>query len=434
MPTANDERAEKSGLILNSIRSASAVNESVPRYSKLDNTGYTFLGRSYGVASGVGLAQNPTPKISSYSGTLLSYTYQDSGYVATVTCSYNETSDLKLTRLGTFDTPGGAYAPTAFWANGSLPTGFWGGYPTWGTWDDRTILALAAMATVNKDRFMYGLISGSYVPELNQIQCDVVFQPGYFTVSVDTQAQAITVALLNATSDKSQQTPTPGISLVYNAFYHPSLLAQMLTTLYSSAMGNAFWANAGNVQIRNNHTERSSEDWLTSVVEGLELLLDHVLGSLGAAQLVLSNDVQEVPARLTLRVLQLGNAGYTYSILVISIIMLLLAIADAIRTHFWRDLPVLNLLDLKSAILSAAKAPAGSGSTQHDRETAKYRSVLENWGGDGGDRATGAIRVVQPKQDSYLWLLEPGQKDGLYAVALTDGFGTSKSDHVSRTT
>lgn len=51
--------SEKTGLLVNSIREASSTNTSLPRLNKLDNSGYKFSGRSYGVASTVGLVPEP---------------------------------------------------------------------------------------------------------------------------------------------------------------------------------------------------------------------------------------------------------------------------------------------------------------------------------------------------------------------------------------
>ncbi|KAH7011960.1 hypothetical protein EDB80DRAFT_407876 [Ilyonectria destructans] len=47
--------AAKTGLLLNSVEQAPSRDTSIPRYRKLDNIGFTYHGRSYGVASTVGL-------------------------------------------------------------------------------------------------------------------------------------------------------------------------------------------------------------------------------------------------------------------------------------------------------------------------------------------------------------------------------------------
>jgi hypothetical protein len=398
---AADTDPVKSGLLLNSIRTASSTNASVPRYSKLDNTGYTFVGRSYGAGSGVGLVKDPVPSEPGYLGTLRNYSFARPGFTSSVNCIYNQTSDLSLVELGTFNTPDGYYAPTGFWANGSLPIGDWFGFPAWGVVNNATIFAMAAVADLASNRSMYGLISGTDYPRLNQIQCDVNFSPTMLSVSVDTQARTIEVAPM-ATADQQVGSALMN-SLAVSAFFQPSSLAQMMTTMYTSSMGNAFSINADNVRIRNNHTTATDEDWLAGVSEGLELLLDHTFDSVGAAQIMLHNETQATPAQLSLQVLRLGDPPYTYCTLGISVAMLLLAIFDAIRTQFWHDLPILNVLDIKSAILSVASL----GGVEDSKRPGSLceDSVLRKWDGDAANRAVGTIHVVQQRHKPHLRLL-----------------------------
>jgi hypothetical protein len=401
MTTADTYYSVKSGLLLNSIRTASSANASSPRYSKLDNTGYTFVGRSYGAGSGVGLVEDPFPSESGYHGTLRNYSFAQPGFTSSVTCIYNQTSDLLLFELGTFPTPDGYYAPTGYWANGSLPIGDWFGFPAWGVVNNATIFAMAAIADPTTNRSMYGLISGTDYPRLNQIQCDVSFSPTMLSVTVDTQARMIEVAP-NITAN--QQTANAlNQSLAVSAFFQPSSLAQMMTTMYTSSMGNAFSINADNVRIRNNHTTATDEDWLAGVSEGLELLLDHTFDSVGAAQIMLHNETNATFAQLSLSVLRLGDPRYTYSILGISVAMLLLAILDAIRTQFWHDLPILNVLDIKSAILSVASL--GGVEDRKRPGSLSDDSVLQKWDGNAASRAVGTIHVVQQRHKPHLRLL-----------------------------
>jgi hypothetical protein len=415
---------EKSGLLLNSIRAASAAKDSLPRYSKLDNTGYVYNGRPYGVASGVGLVLNPSLG-NKYHGILQNFTYEEPGFTSSVRCIYNQSSALELTEIGLFPTPGGVYAPTGFWANGSLPTGDWFGYPTWAVFDNSTIFVLAAVADVSNERLMYGTLSGGFLPNLNNIQCEATFTQSLFSIKVDIQAQNITVSLLNSTSAPSNMTIND--ALAHAAFYQPSFLSLTMTTMYTSSMGSAFAANADNVRMRNNRSTTTDDDWLTGMAEGLEILLDHTLGSVGAAQLLLQNQTQQVPARLTMQVLRVGEPRYTYAILAVGIMLLLGAVAEAIRTRFWRELPVLNALDLKSAVVGVA---AGISRASEDVTGRPEKlPMLQRWHGDAADRQIGAIRVEQiagqprlrlqaERKDMEMEGQSPGGKVGEATVSL----------------
>jgi hypothetical protein len=406
---ADSSSTEKSGLMLNSIRGASASNNSITRYSKLDNTGYIYNGRPYGVASGVGLIPNPAIEDSGYHGILQNFTYEEIGWTSTVSCVYNESSALELTEIGLFPTPGGYFAPTGFWANGSLPTGDWFGYPTWAVLANSTIFVLAALADESNEHFMYGTLSGAFIPQLNNIQCEARFTIGLFSVRVDTQAQNITVSLTNSTSASSNTTLTN--ALPHAAFYQPSYLAQTMTTMYTSSMGSAFAANADNVRMRNNHITATDDDWLTGTAEGLQLLLDHTLGSVGAAQMLLQNQTQQVPARLTMQVLRVGDPRYTYVILGVGGVLLLGAVAEAIRTSWWRELPVLNALDLKSAVVAVAAGRLSDMTEAHDASL-RDLTALDKWRGHAADREVGIVRVEQVRGEPRLRLrAERGDKD-----------------------
>jgi hypothetical protein len=68
------------GLILNSAPTASSRLGGDTIHSKLDNTGYSYVNRSYGVGAVAGLGDN------TLAPTMLSYSYQEVGHQATITC------------------------------------------------------------------------------------------------------------------------------------------------------------------------------------------------------------------------------------------------------------------------------------------------------------------------------------------------------------
>jgi hypothetical protein len=66
----------------------------------------------------------------------------------------------------------------------------------------------------------------------------------------------------------------------------------------SSTLARAFTININNVRVRSNHAKTTTDDYLIGVAEGLEVLLDHILGSTGAAQIKLAGDSKFVPANI----------------------------------------------------------------------------------------------------------------------------------------
>ncbi|KAK7398449.1 hypothetical protein QQX98_012173 [Neonectria punicea] len=110
----------KAGLLLNSVEQASARDSSTPHYRKLDNTGFTYHGRSYGVASTVGLAE-PMRTSNTNQATLLNYTFLEDGYLSNVSCQYNRSSLIDFNDSNAVETPGGIYGPQGLWPSGRSP-------------------------------------------------------------------------------------------------------------------------------------------------------------------------------------------------------------------------------------------------------------------------------------------------------------------------
>ncbi|KAI0854495.1 hypothetical protein F4860DRAFT_499253 [Xylaria cubensis] len=238
-----------------------------------------------------------------------------------------------------------------------------------------TILAIAASA--DQGRHVYGLVAGNY---LDKVQCEVTFIADTFEVAVNQVFKNVSVT-------PSGQTPVPvdidaSGNLADVAFLCPSYLSQVLTTGYTSVLSGAFDTNIDNVRARENHTEGSTtSDVLAGVSEGLESLLDHCLGSLGAAQQIVVDDTQTVKANATINVVKLGEPKVVAGLLGVSVAILILLGLEAIRSKFWRNLTLFNSLDLKSAILGVVV-------------TRSKPELLTTWNGDSSDRKTGSIRVA----------------------------------------
>lgn len=363
-----------SGLLLNALREASNRNSPVSSHKKLDNSGFSFYGRSYGVASGVGLVDSP-------SLTATNYSYSEPGYMSKVQCIYNQTSNLTFANLGLFQ---GTYRNSPFTGSvralqavGSLPTGEWTGFTTMGIVDNSTAFAIAAQA--NDTHYSYGLMGGNFYTLLDKVQCEVTFSPMLFSVSVDVTAQNITVTPTSPADTSVDIDPSRG--LVNSTFYSLNFLSQILSTMYTGVLADAFMLDVDAVQARNGHVNATESDILGGVTEGLELLLDFYFGTRGASQLMQFNESTPVSATIEFSTVQLGEPAYVYASFGINLAVFLLFAVQAWRTGFWRDLPLLNCLDVKSALVGlAASGP-------------NPQSSVRNWTGDAGDRESGRLTV-----------------------------------------
>ncbi|KAK6330737.1 hypothetical protein TWF718_002938 [Orbilia javanica] len=398
------KNSHRTGLLVNAISQASSPNSSTPRTQKLDNTGYTYRGRSYGVAASVGLTTlriiSEADKISVPSIDFIrSYTYYEDGYHAEVSCQKNPSSQLSFSKLDSVQTPSDTLStPQGYWVGGSLPNGEWKGFPTWGIQTNEYISVLAAV--ISKDRYMYGFLAGSKYPNLQNTECEVTFAPTKFNVSVDLGTKEITVTpvLLQDGSKPASIDIDPDRAIANNSFIGASYLSQSSTTLYTSVLGDAFNRNIYNVHLSNNQTSTSPTDILEGTTKGLELLLDSFLGSVGAAQLMLAFDSKETIGEVTLDVVQLGNSSVaTWLLGVVGVIsvgtILLLAVlwrkgcSSGLRDNMWECFSILlgdrDFLDYKSAIAGVAKG-ASFGYTLE---------AIENWDGSSEDMKVGKLEV-----------------------------------------
>ena len=350
------------GILVNSISVASSSNALIPQYPKLDRSGFSFYGRSYGVAARVGLTSDPTTTTTTpgQAHFVENYTFSETGYLSDVSCIFNETSDVYFEDLAGVD--GGTYGG-GNWsgyvvvqqATGSLPTGPWQGFTIMAIADNCTVIALAAGH--NDTHYIYGLAAGYYYPNLTNVQCKVNLTPTLFDIAVNVSTSNISVIPAADQSRIIDIDPTRG--LVNNTFTSLNYLSQIITTMYTSVLGDAFMVNVDAVKTRENHTTITESDVLTAVSESLELLLDEYFGALAASQIMQYNESIPVNATMCIAVVQLGEPVYAYITFGINLALVLLFLYESTRTRFWQNLPAFNVLDTKSAVLGATRDVIG---------------------------------------------------------------------------
>ncbi|KAK6342239.1 hypothetical protein TWF730_001716 [Orbilia blumenaviensis] len=397
----------KTGLLLNAISQASSQDSSSPRNQKLDNTGYAYRGRSYGVGASVGLANlqvvNGVDDETNISIDLIrSYFYYEDGYKASVHCQKNDSRQLYFSKLDTARIASEDNDLQAYWASGSLPNGKWKGFPTWGISKNDSessayegprlgyeyITALAAVK--DQDRYIYGFLAGRKYWELDEAQCEVTFTPTRFNISVDVGIKEVTVAPLPLQNKilPADIDINPSRNVVNNSFYGVSYLSQVSTTLYTSVLGDAFYRNIDNVRKSHGRETAVLDDTLEAIEQGLELLLDSFLGSVSAAQLMIANDTKLATGKVvTLEAVQLGNTFLATALLglvglVCAGTILGLSYLWGRYSISWNMLGDHDFLDYKSAIVGVAKGAGYSA------------AAIVNWKGDSNDREVGKLKIT----------------------------------------
>ncbi|KLU93110.1 hypothetical protein MAPG_12049 [Magnaporthiopsis poae ATCC 64411] len=324
----------KTGALYSMIERASWRDaDSSSKYQKQDNTGFTYQGRSYGVAASPGLA---TPKLHSGGGKVNGLNYTENGYLARVTCQYNRSSAVAFGTSMYVDPPN---KPRTFgigvgWAGGNLPNGKWDGCQVWSNGPLDWSVVLAAVRS-SDGQYMYGTIAGSYYEWLNQTQCSVTFTPTAFKVAVDMTARSISVSPLPAVAPLDVD---PTRALVNNSFHAVGYMSQTLSTLYTSVVGDALRSNTLNVARRrmqgsNNDSsdgplgqgQAGEQDVLTSLQEAIEVVLDSSLGAIGAAQIMLTRDTRPSGAddtSLAVEAARFGESGFVYPSAALAVLLL----------------------------------------------------------------------------------------------------------------
>ena len=255
------------GLILNTVTDVLANQP----HAKHDNSRYSYLNRSYGIASSVGLVGEVQTL-----DHLQTYSFTESGYDAQVSCMTNHSSVWQVIPEEQEHLPG---MPDNYVAIGWLPNSAYlggnpvfgvaysdlyndgivfewlpEGYPVLGFQTNTEIVALAGLSNNGRNIIAlttYGQGIGKAVVEskygfLDKVQCEVAFTARQFHVVVDTKQKFITVTKGNSlsTDEEVQFDPTTAISgsglglIVQRAMRQVMTLAMINTSVYTSVLGD----------------------------------------------------------------------------------------------------------------------------------------------------------------------------------------------------
>ncbi|KAL8341172.1 hypothetical protein RB598_003216 [Gaeumannomyces tritici] len=345
------------GALQNVIATASTktADDQTSRYPRLDNTGYWYSTRSYGVGMSAGLNQT---RWTGRSGVIQSYRYEESGYWTNVECKRNVTSPewwhIANFADGSFTFTNSRAQMHLGWAWADLPNGNWSGSQVW---------------SENESLNTTG------------VQCSVIFKPTKFDILVNDTDKSIQVKPIPGSNDDID----PSRDLVNNAFRSVSYLSQTMTTLYTSVLGNAF---LDNIDMFFYQHERLGKT-------GGEIEVTEMHGGVVDAR-------QGVEATLNVAVIKYGEVGYIYTSAAFSLLVLLAVVGEMARIAYgvWKNRvpragPSLDILDIKSAILGTARGVGGA-----------TPSAVKGWSGRADDSDAGALMVTMEAEAGVLGLTD----------------------------
>ena len=346
---------ELEGLIVNQAGSATSYRNASQLQKKLDNTVYLYKGRSYGVGSSVGLADQAWS-----SDLVLGYRYLETGYATTVSCIYNETSAWKLDPTERLS--GTRTFPYCYLVSGPLVNGMSEGYAACSLYSPDGIFALTGSYNPESTGISnaYAIATGKGYAAFNNIQCTVDFAPTNFVVAVnrtDSTIEVIPQGDSNPAIVAEDIDPTK--SLIRIAMRMPTSFSQHhACDIYTSLVGNTFESNvqstistfdaATNTTWNQSQTLGGVEDTLTS-------MLDNTLLAFSSAQLMIANDTRPANATVSLSAVRIGKSVYIYLVAGMNFAILLLCVVESIRTRNWTGLPRFDYANVKDVVVSTSK-------------------------------------------------------------------------------
>ena len=393
------------GPLLSSAAGASSNTSKILLHPKLDNTQFSYRGRSYGVGSSVGLMDMTISQNAQAAG----YIYQEEGYMTNVSCIYNNTSNFTLS---------GPVNEWIYAASGYLPDSVEGPeYSNYIGHDENAIVAIGVSYSERSPRRYLAIAAGRSYAALDRVQCTLDFLPTLFTVSVDLVNRNISVRPAYPIPDFN-----PHRNLTRTVARQFALLSNDLTTLYLSLLGDAF-----NASIAAHRMSRPSfsaarnpipadQATLAGLANSLTAMADAMLAAYASAQLVVGRCFAPHPATVVLYALQFGQPAYVYAVFALNLLVVLAVVGEAVRTRAWAELARFNYLDPRDLVVAASRG--GTGVAERADEM-----VREGGRGKGRRGRRHVWLLSEPDEGNGGLVVRVAGDEGGHAAITVDGDG-----------
>ncbi|KAF2720051.1 hypothetical protein K431DRAFT_227396 [Polychaeton citri CBS 116435] len=406
----------KSSALLQSAGSAITASGAAWNHSKPDDTGYQYIGRSYGAGAAVGWDVAPPSGHRDVEG----YYYTEPGYLTNISCMYNSSS---LWVLSDSQTNGGSrdpFLPTVFLAQGWMPNSNWTQFPanttrsmlqsqslegntvgadwyaqvTFGSTD-----GVVSIGGVNNDQspdYFVAFAAGANYRQLDTIQCQCFFHPTAFNVSVSMSNRTISVSSLQPIPEIE-----PRNSLKAKVMRNIVDVAKIETTLYTSTLGDAFNESIRTLAWRENNLHgtdiagrSTSPDMVLEAVEqSLLAMTDDILVWIASTGLALNSSVTVAQTRQQALALSIGSPAFVLAVVVFHLVTLIAVLVISTYTRLWAGLTSFDYSD--SVSLSMSTYLAG----RYMRGTSPEQLQVHMWSGDADAAAFKHVEAVSQRDD-----------------------------------
>jgi hypothetical protein len=164
-------------------------------------------------------------------------------------------------------------------------------------------------------RNMLAIAAGEPYVEYNQAQCSIFFELTKFKVAVNTSEQVVFVA----TESQGEWDIEKTSRLTSIVTWSLNLLSRMTPSLYESTLANTLQGNLATMLARHaKYTDEAmteEELRLRAIEESFEAMIDNILVSISASQIIHANSTMEVPVTAEVQGLRIGQERYIVYIL-----------------------------------------------------------------------------------------------------------------------
>lgn len=396
---------QQSGQLLSSAASASSTGRGPHVHRKLDNTQFSYRGRSYGVGAPIGLMDQGIAANSQ----VAAYVYQEEGYLTNVTCIYNTSSNFALS---------GPVNEWIYAASGNLPDSVDGSeYSNYIGHDGKAIVAMGVSWSERSPRRYLAIAAGEAYSFLNSTQCEFGFTPTLFNVTVDMGNLNITVRPVTTMQDFNPQR-----NITRTVVRQFELMSNDMTNLYVSLLGEAFNSSIAAYKMSRASASRDpfseEEATLAGLTNSITAMADDMLVAYASAQLMVGRQFTQQPAKVYVYALQFGQPAYIYAIFGLNLLIILAVVFEAVRTVGWSSLGRFNYLDPRDLIIAASR---GGAETAHAAdavmEKREGKSMKHVWLLSDPDEGNGGLVVnLRGDKDGHVRIVVAGEEEQRHGV------------------
>jgi len=339
-------------LLLVSARDASVVKNGTRQHAKLDKTGFSNEGRSYGTGGTAGFAE-AVPRNDS-----LWYSYTEIGFNTEISC-FHCPSSYQFLRTSSPDSVIALYQVHEYLADGSLnPTSS----AVWPAWLPHDLFGWFAKYNQSEQKIVLQTFMGAenksdnawHFDEVNDIRCDMRFTLQKVNVTVNNTNRLVSsVATPIPFGETGLSWPHYGDVIISDLVRRLNYLTQSDTCVNGCSIGRNLLRNL--YQLYNQTSDTSNNIKFAGVGDFFGSIIDNMLVSLAVTRWVSGapEPTEDVSAVIAVPSLVIGDKQFIVIIVVLNLVLSTMYIIELLRTRAWNATPPLDIMNDSEVIIAA---------------------------------------------------------------------------------